>query len=328
MRMRQSRNRLMRLCVPLLCVSLLSVSFGLSLALSATLAQAETAKSLDQVPSKLKTREGKKVFEEQIQGKTPPNALGVHLPPGLTVKDIAALILPPNNKAPLNTVGAKPLPDQPGLYAAVVCTGGDVPTGPNDIQCNELSGTAKAHLQAYLGVIEMKPGTASKLAAKPALVKGLVDWRNTDLTDAPDALQDAQGDEIAPSAYESLDLAPYRIAPDQRAFGLRGTWSDGYAGGIGSYNALYLFALVDGALKQVLAVPMSSYRSIAGDWNKDGTRNHETTEGANVLIVTKQMTAGHFDLLLKSRTGKKQQLYQWSAAASAYLPVKKAKPKG
>jgi hypothetical protein len=304
------------------------IVLGLAFAMPVAIAQAETAKSLDQVPSKLKTPEGKKVFEEQIEGKTSPDALGIHLPQGLTAKDVAALILPPDAKAPLNTVGAKPLPDQPGLYAAVVCTGGDVPTGPNDVKCSEFSGAAKAHLQAYLGVIEMKPGAVPKLAAKPVAVNGLVDWSNTDLPNAPDAAQGADDGGIAPSAYESLDLAPYRIAPNQRAFGLRGTWSDGYSGGMGSYNALYLFAVVDGALKQVLAVPMSSYRSIAGDWNKDGTRNHDTTEGANVLIVTKQMTAGHFDLLLKSRTGRAQRLYRWSAAASAYLPVEKAKPKG
>jgi hypothetical protein len=322
MSMRQSRNGLMLLCVSLFCVSL-----GLSSALPSTCLGAEAAKSLDQVPARLKTPEGKKVFEEQIEGKTPPDALGLHLPQGLTAKDIAALVLPPANKTPLNAVGAKPLPDQPDLYAAVVCTGGDVPTQATDAQCSEFSGSAKVHLQAYLGLLEMKPGAAPKLAAKPVAVNGLMDWSDTDLPDAPDAAQGADGG-IAPSAYESLDLAPYRIAPDQRAFGLRGTWSDGYAGGFGSYNALYLFAVVDGALKQVLAVPMSSYRSIAGDWNKDGTRNHETTEGANVLIVTKQVTEGHFDLLLKSRTGKKQRLYQWSATVNAYQPAKKAKPKG
>jgi hypothetical protein len=317
MSMRQSRNGLMLLCV----------SLSLSFALPAKVMGAEAAKSLDQLPAKLKTPEGKKVFEEQIEGKTPPDALGLHLPQGLASKDIAALVLPTANKAPLNAVGAKPLPDQPGLYAAVVCTGGDVPTQATDSRCAEFSGSAKPPLQAYLGLIETQPGAAPKLAAKPVAVNGLVDWSDTDLPDAPDAAQGADGG-IAPSAYESLDLAPYRIAPDQRAFGLRGTWSDGYAGGMGSYNALYLFAVVDGALKQVLAVPMSSYRSIAGDWNKDGTRNHETTEGANVLIVTKQMTSGHFDLLLKSRTGKGQQLYRWSATANAYMTVKKRKPKG
>lgn len=317
MSMRQSRNGLMLLCV----------SLGLSLALPATVVGAEAAKSLDQVPAKLKTPEGKKVFEEQIEGKTPPDALGTHLPQGLTAKDIAALVLPPANKAPLNAAGAKLLPDQPGLYAAVFCTGGDVPIKATDAQCSEFSGSAKVHLQAYLGLIEMQSGAAPKLAAKPAAVNGLIDWNDTDLPDAPDAAQGADSG-IAPSAYESLDLAPYRIAPDQRAFGLRGTWSDGYSGGFGSYNALYLFAVVDGALKQVLAVPMSSFKSIAGDWNKDGTRNHETTEGAHVLIVTKQMTAGHFDLLLKNRKGKGQQLYQWSATANVYQPVKKAKPKG
>ncbi len=301
---------------------------GLVLAIAVPVAHAETAKSVDQIPSKLKTPEAKKVFEEQMEGKPAPDKLGLHLPAGLAAKDIAALLLPAGDKDPLNSVGAKPLPDQPDLYAAIVCTGGDVPTRPDDIQCGQFMSDTKPALQAYLGVIEMKPGTAPKLAAKPVAVDGMVNWRGTELPSTPDALEDAKGDEIAPTQYDSFDLAPYRIGPDQRAFGLRGTWGDSYAGGMGSYSALYLFATVDGALKRVLAVPMSSYKDIAGDWHKDGTRSHDVNEGANVLIVTKHATEGHFDLLLKSRKGDWQRLYQWSATAAAYRPVSAAgKPK-
>lgn len=82
--------------------------------------------------------------------------------------------------------------------------------------------------------------------------------------------------------------------------------------------ALYLFAVADGALKMVLAVPMSSYTDIAGDWHKDGTRKHDITQSANILIVSKHSTNGHFDLRLKSRTGHWQRHYQWSPATAAY----------
>ncbi|MHB8886253.1 MAG: hypothetical protein ACYC5H_14500 [Methylovirgula sp.] len=302
------------------CAALLLLCLMFALVPQAS--RAETAKSLGQVPSLLKTPEAKKVFKEQIEGAPTPDKLGIHLPAGLTAKAIAALLLPAGDKAPLNSVGAKPLPDQPDLYAAIVCTGGDVPTGPADMQCNQFSGSnAKSPLHAHLGVIEMKQGSAPRLVAKPTAVDGMVDWRDTQLPSAPDALDDAKGDAISPQQYDGFDLAPYRISKTERAFGLRGVWSDSYSGGFGSYSALYLFAVVDGALKEILAVPMSAYKDIAGDWHKDGTRSHDITQGANVLIIMKRSTDGYFDLMLKSRTGHWQHLYQWSKAAGAYRPV-------
>lgn len=302
--------------------------FCLMLTFSAQAAWAETARSLDQVPSLLKTPESKEVFKEQMGGKPAPDKLGAHLPPGLTAKQITALLLPAGDEAPLNVVGAKPLPDQADLYVAIVCTGGDPPRGPDDMQCNQFpGGDSGPPLQARLGVIEAKAGAAPRLVAKAVTVNGLVNWRDTELPSAPDALDEAKGDEISPQQYDGFDLAPYNIAKDQRAFGLRGAWFDGYSGGMGSYNALYLFAIVDGALKQILAVPMSSYKDTAGDWHKDGTRSHDITQGANVLIVSKQGANGHFDLLLKNRTGHWRRLYQWSAASESYQPVKDQKGK-
>jgi hypothetical protein len=173
-------------------------------------------------------------------------------------------------------------------------------------------------LQVTLGVIEAKPGAAPRLVAKPALVDGMVNWRDTALPSAPDPLDDAKGNEIAPDSFDGFDLAPYKISADQVAFGLRGAWMDSYSGGGGEYSALYLFAIVDGAVKQILAVPMSAFKDVAGDWNKDGTRDHQITEGANVLIVAAHSTDGHFDLLLKGRTGHWQRQYKWSAASNTY----------
>ncbi|TAL78378.1 MAG: hypothetical protein EPN75_10785 [Beijerinckiaceae bacterium] len=288
-------------------------------------AAAETAHSLGQVPSLLKTPESKQVFKEQMEGKPAPDKLGIHLPTGLTAQEITSLLLPADGKTPappLNTVGAKPLPGEANLYVAIVCTGGDIPTSAGDMHCNQFPGSdAKAPLKVRLGLIEAKPGEAPKLAAKPVSVDGSVDWSSTGLSSAPDAL-DQTGSKIHPQQYDGFDLAPYRISASQRAFGLRGEWFDGYSGGMGSYSALYLFAAVDGALKMVLAVPMSSYKDIAGDWHKDGTRDHDITQAAHVLIVSKHSTNGHFDLELRNRTGHWRRLYQWSATAAAYRPAK------
>ena len=286
--------------------------------------RAQTAHSLDQVPSLLKTPESKSIYAEQMQGTPAPDRLGVHLPAGLTAQQMTALLLPADSTAKLNVVGAKPLPGQADRFVAIVCTGGDIPTGPNDLLCTRDRGDdAAAPLLAYLGMIEAKAGAAPRLIAKPVLVDGMVDWRDTALPSAPDALDDAKGDQIPPDSFDGFDLAPYKIAPDQIAFGLRGGWMDAYSGGGGEYSALYLFAVVDGAVKRILAVPMSAFKDVAGDWHKDGTRDHEITEGANVLIVSTHSTDGHFDLLLKSRTGRWQRMYRWSTESGTYHSVGK-----
>ncbi len=297
---------------------------GLLLTLAAPAAFGQTAHSLDQVPGLLKTPESKQVFREQIEGQPAPDRLGVHLPDGLSAKQITALLLPPGISAKLNVVGAKPLPGEADQYVAIVCVGGDIPTSKDDPTCTRSPNEDDIPpVQAYVGVIEAKPGTAPRLVATPLLVDGMVNWHDTDLPAAPEALDDAKGDKIGPDGFDGFDLAPYRIAPDRRAFGLRGAWADSYSGGGAEYSALYLFAVIDGAVHQVLAAPMSAYEDIAGDWHKDGTRDHDITDAANLLIVTAHATGGYFDLLLKSRTGHASRTYRWSAASAAYRQVGK-----
>jgi hypothetical protein len=292
-----------------------------TLAASPTLAQ--TAHSLDQVPGLLKTPEAKRNFAEQIQGTQAPDGLGVRLPPSLSAEQIIALLVPASDKTPVSIVRAKPMPGQVGAYVAIVCTGGFKP-GPSDTnQCDQSNiGAPRPDMRVYLGLIEAKDGAPPRLIAKPVKVDEPVNWRDTNLPDAPDTLDDSQTGFLTPDYFTVFDLAAYWIAPGQRAFGLRGEWNIGYAGGGATYDALYLFAVVDGELKQVLAIPMSFFKDIAGDWHKDGTRDHDLTEGANVLIVTAHSTAGHFDLLAKARDGKSSRLYKWSPGADRYEDAK------
>jgi hypothetical protein len=285
----------------------------------ATPAAAQTVHSLDKVPSALKTPEAQAVFAQQIQGQAAPDGLGARLPAALSAAQIAGLLVPLSDKTPTSIVGARALPGQPGIFVAIVCTGGNAPGPSDDKQCDQTDfGAPRPDMHVYVGLIEAKAGSPPRLVARPTEVTTKVNWKTTILEDAPDAVEDTQDGLLAPDYITRFDLAPYVIAPGQRAFGLTGAWNVGYAGGGADYGALYLFAVVDGAVTQVLATPMSFFKNIAGDWHKDGTRDHQLTEGDNILLVTRHMSNGHFDLLQKATAGKAHHMFKWSAATSRY----------
>jgi hypothetical protein len=282
-------------------------------------AAAQTVHSLDKVPSVLKTPEAKAAFAQQIQGQAAPDGLGARLPAALSAAQITGLLVPASDRTPASIVGARPMPGQPGAYVAIVCTGGNPPGPSDDKACDQADfGAPRPDMHVYVGLIQATAGSPPRRLARPAALDGKVDWRDTLLGDAPDALDDAQDGLLAPDEVTRFDLAPYVIAPGQRAFGLLGTWNVGYAGGGAQYGALYLFAVVDGAVAQILATPMFFSKTLAGDWHEDGTRDHEVSEGANILVATGRMTNGHFDLLQKARIGKASRLFKWSAITNRY----------
>lgn len=289
-------------------------------------AAAQTARSLDQVPGNLATPEAKRVFETQMQGKPEPDGLGLRLPEGLQAADLVRLLVPASDTSALNAVGARALPGQADAFVVLVCTGGDIPVRATDTRCERTPGDRQA-LRVHLGLVEAKAGAAPRLLAAPLEIDGRIDWREAGLPSAPDALDESEDGFIQPDKFERFDLAPYLLAPGLRAFGLRGAWFDGYAGGMAMHGALYLFAPIEGALRQVWAAPMSAYKDLAGDWNKDGTRQHHITEGAKVLSVAATRTDGHADLVLTRRGGKgaqsRPQTFRWSAAEKVYRPAGK-----
>ncbi|WP_244137181.1 hypothetical protein [Burkholderia pyrrocinia] len=62
------------------------------------------------------------------------------------------------------------------------------------------------------------------------------------------------------------------------------------------------------------------YRNIAGDWHRDSTRDHDITEGSNVLNVLSTWTEGFHDLQLRQLGGKWRQTFGWSAGDGEYQP--------
>jgi len=286
------------------------------LLLLAGIANAETVHSLDQVPRHLKTPEARETFREQIVGKSAPDRLGTHLPAALPADAIARLLVPAGDRAAATVVGAKPW--RSDLFAAIVCTGGAPPFDPKAPQCSRPDpGSKQPPLHVYVGVIEIKDG-APRLVAKSGPVDCAMTWNDSGLPRQPLAADDAKDAPIAPDSIDRFDLAPYTIAPGQTAFGLRGAWSESYSGGGASYTGLCLFAAEGGEFKQVLAVPMSAYADIAGDWHKDGTRDHDITDAGNVLLISGHATHGHFDVTVKNRKGPWRRTFRWSQAAGAY----------
>lgn len=281
----------------------------------------QTVHSLDQVPAALKTPEAKAAFAQQIEGQPAPDGLGARLPPALSATQIESLLVPAGDTSPVSIVGARAMPGQASVYVAIVCMGGQAPDPSDDKTCDQTDiGAPRPDMRVYVGLIQTIAGAPPRLLAKPAQLDGRVDWQDTILGDAPDGADDAGGGVLTPDAITGFDLAPYVIAPGERAFGLLGEWNVGYAGGGAQYHALYLFAVEDGAVVQILATPMSFSKMLAGDWHKDGTRDHDLSEGANVLVVTKRMTNGRFDLLQKTRGGGASRLFKWSAAEKRYEP--------
>lgn len=286
-------------------------------------ALAETVHSLDQVPKHLKTPQAKEFFREQIQGQPAPDKLGVRLPAALPAPAIANLLVPASDHAAPILVGAKPWLGHDGLYVAIVCTGGAGPLG-SDPQCAQAdSGSKEPALHVYLGVIEVKDGAPSRLVAASGAVDGTMIWSDTGLPRSPDAADDAGGGPIRPEAFDRFDLAPYKIAAGQFAFGLRVSWTESYSGGGASFTGLCLFAIEGGQLKRVLAVPMSAYADIAGEWHKDQTRDHDITDSANVLVVSGRSTDGHYDLIVKNGKKRWQRAYRWSNETGDYRALEK-----
>ncbi len=202
---------------------------------------------------------------------------------------------------------------------ALVCTGRD---GAGNKGLEGCSGSSDPPLHAYLAVIALQAEDRPTLVAPAIRVDPAIDWQGSLLPSSPEAVEN--GDAKAATRRRPTTgwtLPPYRITPDTPAFGLRASWSDSYAGGFGWHSALFLYAMVGGMLRPVLSVPVLALTDSAGDWNTDGTRQHDVEEGANVLVVTSHLVDGYFDLLVRNRLTRRKRLFRWNEATGAYRPV-------
>jgi len=301
----------------------------------ATPSQCQTTtkvQSVDQIPSAIKSKDGLAKFREQMSGVPLPDGFGTSLPAGLSAKAVVDLVAPGRDASLTTLVGVKPWPYRADTFIAIVCIASSRAEFEQDMHYNGKKPICQANSAeeggeanytpegVYLAVLAYRaPDQPLRLLAsygKSLDIK--FRWQETDMQ-GPGWSND--GVAIWPYSYSRFDFAPYRISATETAFGVRVGWFEGYAGGGADFEGIMLFAQDSDRLRNILAEPIYYMQDLAGDWQPDGTRNHEVQEGEATITMLPHQTNGHFDLRIKTAQQKGKRDFVWSDKDKRYWPV-------
>lgn len=294
----------MKKFVPLVLLASLSPAF------------ATTVQNLDAVPGAIQHTEGKQIFAEQMAGATPAKGFG-ELPQGLSENQWIGWVAPNENPNNLILTGAKAW-GKDGKYIGVACFADNQADAGQakkyaDNTCPENYNNGRAN-KLYLGVFSWQNQQLQPIARSEKPLNQISAWNKA-------AEKESDDESVRPLAYYTkLDLAPYRIAPDTLAFGVRGGYSDAYSGGGAFYEVLELYTIKDGKIINVFSDLVYYYSDIAGDWNKDGTRQHDISESKYILKLRSAKTQGFYDLEVVNLQDKSSQIFHWSESLQQYVP--------
>lgn len=289
-----------------------------SLVLLASLspAFATTVQNLDAVPGVIQHTEGKQIFAEQMAGATPAKGFG-ELPQGLSENQWIGWVAPNENPNNLILTGAKAWGKE-GKYIGIACFADNQADAGQakkyaDNTCPENYNNGRAN-KLYLGVFSWQNQQLQPIARLEKPLNEISAWNKA-------AEKESDDESVRPLAYYTkLDLAPYRIAPDTLAFGVRGGYSDAYSGGGAFYEVLELYTIKDSKIINVFSDLVYYYSDIAGDWNKDGTRQHDISESKYILKLRSAKTQGFYDLEVVDLQDKSSQIFHWSESLQQYVP--------
>lgn len=294
----------MKKFVPLVLLASLSPAF------------ATTVQNLDAVPGVIQHTEGKQIFAEQMAGATPAKGFG-ELPQGLSENQWIGWVAPNENPNNLILTGAKAWGKE-GKYIGIACFADNQADAGQakkyaDNTCPENYNNGRAN-KLYLGVFSWQNQQLQPIARSEKPLNQISAWNKA-------AEKESDDESVRPLAYYTkLDLAPYRIAPDSLAFGVRGGYSDAYSGGGAFYEVLELYTIKDGKIINVFSDLVYYYSDIAGDWNKDGTRQHDISESKYILKLRSAKTQGFYDLEVVNLQDKSSQIFHWSESLQQYVP--------
>ena len=294
----------MKKFVPLVLLASLSPAF------------ATTVQNLDAVPGVIQHTEGKQIFAEQMAGATPAKGFG-ELPQGLSENQWIGWVAPNENHNNLILTGAKAW-GKDGKYIGVACFADNQADAGQakkyaDNTCPENYNNGRAN-KLYLGVFSWQNQQLQPIARSEKPLNQISAWNKA-------AEKESDDESVRPLAYYTkLDLAPYRIAPDTLAFGVRGGYSDAYSGGGAFYEVLELYTIKDSKIINVFSDLVYYYSDIAGDWNKDGTRQHDISESKYILKLRSAKTQGFYDLEVVNLQDKSSQIFHWSESLQQYVP--------
>ena len=294
----------MKKFVPLVLLASLSPAF------------ATTVQNLDAVPGAIQHTEGKQIFAEQMAGATPAKGFG-ELPQGLSENQWIGWVAPNENPNNLILTGAKAWGKE-GKYIGIACFADNQADAGQakkyaDNTCPENYNNGRAN-KLYLGVFSWQNQQLQPIARSEKPLNQISAWNKA-------AEKESDDESVRPLAYYTkLDLAPYRIAPDTLAFGVRGGYSDAYSGGGAFYEVLELYTIKDSKIINVFSDLVYYYSDIAGDWNKDGTRQHDISESKYILKLRSAKTQGFYDLEVVDLQDKSSQIFHWSESLQQYVP--------
>lgn len=294
----------MKKFVPLVLLASLSPAF------------ATTVQNLDAVPGAIQHTEGKQIFAEQMAGATPAKGFG-ELPQGLSENQWIGWVAPNENPNNLILTGAKARGKE-GKYIGIACFADNQADAGQakkyaDNTCPENYNNGRAN-KLYLGVFSWQNQQLQPIARSEKPLNQISAWNKA-------AEKESDDESVRPLAYYTkLDLAPYRIAPDTLAFGVRGGYSDAYSGGGAFYEVLELYTIKDSKIINVFSDLVYYYSDIAGDWNKDGTRQHDISESKYILKLRSAKTQGFYDLEVVNLQDKSSQIFHWSESLQQYVP--------
>ncbi|WP_196004942.1 hypothetical protein [Citrobacter freundii] len=288
----------------------------LALLASLSPAFATTVQNLDAVPGAIQHTEGKQIFAEQMAGATPAKGFG-ELPQGLSENQWIGWVAPNENPNNLILTGAKAWGKE-GKYIGIACFADNQANAGQakkyaDNTCPENYNNGRAN-KLYLGVFSWQNQQLQPIARSEKPLNQISAWNKA-------AEKESDDESVRPLAYYTkLDLAPYRIAPDTLAFGVRGGYSDAYSGGGAFYEVLELYTIKDSKIINVFSDLVYYYSDIAGDWNKDGTRQHDISESKYILKLRSAKTQGFYDLEVVNLQDKSSQIFHWSESLQQYVP--------
>ena len=294
----------MKKFVPLVLLASLSPAF------------ATTVQNLDAVPGAIQHTEGKQIFAEQMAGATPAKGFG-ELPQGLSENQWIGWVAPNENPNNLILTGAKAWGKE-GKYIGIACFADNQADAGQakkyaDNTCPENYNNGRAN-KLYLGVFSWQNQQLQPIARSEKPLNQISAWNKA-------AEKESDDESVRPLAYYTkLDLAPYRIAPDTLAFGVRGGYSDAYSGSGAFYEVLELYTIKDSKIINVFSDLVYYYSDIAGDWNKDGTRQHDISESKYILKLRSAKTQGFYDLEVVNLQDKSSQIFHWSESLQQYVP--------
>lgn len=294
----------MKKFVPLVLLASLSPAF------------ATTVQNLDAVPGVIQHTEGKQIFAEQMAGATPAKGFG-ELPQGLSENQWIGWVAPNENPNNLILTGTKAWGKE-GKYIGIACFADNQADAGQakkyaDNTCPENYNNGRAN-KLYLGVFSWQNQQLQPIARSEKPLNQISAWNKA-------AEKESDDESVRPLAYYTkLDLAPYRIAPDTLAFGVRGGYSDAYSGGGAFYEVLELYTIKDSKIINVFSDLVYYYSDIAGDWNKDGTRQHDISESKYILKLRSAKTQGFYDLEVVNLQDKSSQIFHWSESLQQNVP--------